>query len=316
MRPLLGGWQPVVVLAYSTAGVALAAQWTAAKIGLGAVPPLELSTMRFAIASALLVAICLLTRTPLPLRRWRPVAVASAFGFVGFNALAFLGLRLTPASDSVLIVPTAIPVATALLATLIRERLTSQRMLGFAVASCGAAVVIAGGQQIGGEISTTRLLGDLLELGSAVCWAACLTISALVVRTEGVLGFVTMASLLGTAMLFPLGFLEHGYRDVATWSGESWVAVAILGILSTVVAFLIFFWAVRRFGPSRGALISYVAPVAGLFIAFAVLGERPSPVQLAGAVVILVGVRLVTRNAPAAAPRPRPAPRVTSGSSS
>lgn len=263
--------------------------------------------MRFAIASAVLVVISLLTRTSPPLRRWRAVAAAAAFGFFGFNSLAFLGLRLTPASDSALIIPTAIPVATALLATLIHERLTSQRLVGFVVASVGAAVVIAGGQQIGGDISTTRLLGDLLELASAVCWAACLTISVLVVRTESVLGFVTMASLLGMAMLFPLGFLEQGYRDIGTWSATSWLALAILGILSTVVAFLIFFWAVRRFGASRGALISYLAPVAGLLMTFVVLGERPFPVQLAGAVVILVGVRLVTRR-PASAPSTTPLP--------
>ena len=299
--------QPVVVLAYASAAIALAAQWTAAKIALGAVPPLELSTMRFAIASALLVLVALVTRTPLPVRRWRPVTAAAAFGFLGFNGLAFLGLRLTPASDSALIVPTTIPVATALFATLIHEQLTSRKLLGFAVASVGAAVVIAGGQQIGGDISTTRLLGDLLELGSAICWAACLTISALIVRTESVLGFVTMSSLLGTAMLFPLGFLEQGYRDVPTWSGQSWLAAAILGVLSTFVAFLIFFWAVRRFGASRGALISYLAPVAALLIAFVVLGERPFPLQLVGVVVILAGVRLVTRKTPAAVPSARPA---------
>jgi drug/metabolite transporter (DMT)-like permease len=300
--------QPVVVLAYATAALALAAQWTAAKIALAGVPPLELSTMRFAIASALLVVVAVVTRTPLPVRRWRPVAAAAAFGFLGFNALAFLGLRLTPASDSALIVPTTIPVATALFATLIHEQLSSQRAFGFAIASVGGAIVIAGGQQLGAEISMTRLLGDLLELGSAVCWAACLTISALVVRTEGVLGFVTMSSLLGTAMLFPLGFLEHGYRDVPTWSGQSWLAVAILGVFSTFVAFLIFFWAVRRFGPSRGALISYIAPVAALVLAFGVLGERPSPLQLVGAAVILIGVWLVTKKTQPVVPSTTPAP--------
>jgi drug/metabolite transporter (DMT)-like permease len=297
-----------VLLAYSIAALALAAQWTAAKVGLGAVPPLELSTVRFAIASALLVGMALISRTPLPLHRWRPVTAAAALGFLGFNSLAFLGLHLTPASDSALIVPTTIPVAAALFATLIREQLTAQKLVGFAVASVGAAIVIAGGQQIGAEISTTRLLGDLLELASAVCWAACLTVSALVVRTESVLGFVTMASLLGTGMLFPLGFLENGYRDVATWSGQSWLAAAILGVLSTVVAFLIFFWAVQRFGPSRGALISYLVPVAALLIAFVVLGERPLPLQVVGAAVILAGVRLVTRAAPSSVASPRPSP--------
>jgi len=292
--------QPMVVLAYSTAALALAAQWTAAKIALNAVPPLELSTMRFAIASALLVLVALVTRTPLPLRRWRPVTAAAAFGFLGFNALAFLGLRLTPASDSALIVPTTIPVATALFATLIRDPLTSRRLLGFAVASVGAALVIAGGQQAGVGISTTRLLGDLLAVASAVCWAACLTISTVVVRTHGVLGFLTMASLIGTSMLFPLGFLEHGYSDIPSWPPEAWLAATFLGVVSTFFAFLIFFWAVRRFGPGQASVIAYLAPVAGLIIAFVALGERPLPFQIVGAVVIVMGVRLAARATPPA----------------
>jgi drug/metabolite transporter (DMT)-like permease len=287
--------QPRVVLAYSTAALALAAQWIAAKIGLATAPPLELSTMRFAIASAVLVALALATRTPLPIRRWRPVTAAAAFGFLGFNGLAFLGLQLTPASDSALIIPTTIPVATALFATLIRERLTSRKVLGFAVASLGAVVVIAGGQQGGADISTMRLLGNLLELGSAVCWGACLTISAIVLRKESILGFVTMASLLGTAMLFPLGFLEHGYRDVPSWGAQAWLAAAFLGVISTVVAFLIFFWAVSRFGAGLAAMVSYLAPIAALILAFIVLGERPLPLQLVGAVVIVLGVRIAAR---------------------
>jgi drug/metabolite transporter (DMT)-like permease len=295
--------RPRVVLAYSTAALALAAQWIAAKIGLGAAPPLELSTMRFAIASALFVALALVTRTPLPIRQWRSVMAAAALGFLGFNSLAFLGLRLTPASDSALIIPTTIPVATALFATLIRERLTSRKLLGFAVATFGATVVIAGGQQGGTEFSSTRLLGNVLELGSAICWGACLTISALVLRNASILGFVTMASLIGTAMLFPLGFLEYGYRDVPNWSVQAWMAASFLGVISTVVAFLIFFWAVSRFGPGLAAMVSYLVPIAALTLAFVVLGERPLPLQVVGAIVIVLGVRLAARPADRAAAR-------------
>jgi drug/metabolite transporter (DMT)-like permease len=298
--------RPVVVLAYSTAALGLATQWIAAKIALASAPPLELSTMRFAIASAVLVGLAVATRTPLPLRRWRPIGAAAALGFFGFNSLAFLGLRLTPASDSALIVPTTIPLATALLATFIREPLTRRKLVGFAVASIGAAIVIAGGQQAGAELSTSRLLGNLLELASAVAWAACLTVAAIVLRTEGVLGFFTLASLLGTAMLFPLGFLEHGYRDLGSWSSEAWTASVVLGVLSTVVPILIFFWAVRRFGAGLGAMISYLVPLAALILAFVVLGERPLPLQVLGAVVILLGVRSATAGARDRPPRPRP----------
>lgn len=284
--------RPIVVLAYGTAALALSAQWIAAKIALRSAPPLELSTMRFAVASVIFVLLSLATRTPLPLHRWRPVTAAAAFGFLGFNGLAFLGLQLTPASDSALIIPTTIPLATALLATFIGEPMTGRKLAGFAVASAGAAIVIVGGQGAGIEASASRLLGNLLQLASAVCWGACLTISVRVIRTEGVLGFVTLASLIGTAMLFPFGFLEHGYRDLPAWAPEAWRAVAVLGVISTAVAFLIFFWAVRRFGAGLAAMISYLAPVAALLLAYALLGERPLPLQLLGAAVILLGVRL------------------------
>ena len=92
------------------------------------------------------------------------------------------------------------------------------------------------------------------------------------------------------------------------WTAASWLGLGILAVISTVVAFLIFFWAVRSFGPSRGALISYLAPVAGLLLAFAVLGERPLPLQLVGAVVVLVGVRLVVGRTAMVASSTRPSP--------
>jgi len=265
-----------------------------------AVPALELSTMRFAIASVVLLAACAITRTPIPIRRWRPITAAAACGVLGFNTLAFVGLSYTPASDSALIIPTVIPLATALFATLIHERLTSRKLFGFAVASVGAALVIVGGQQGGSESSSSRLAGDLMELGAATAWAASLTIGAVVLRKETVLGYVTLMVLIGTALLLPLGAVPQGYRDVPTWSAETWLAAGFLGVFSTAVAFVLFFWAVHRYGASLAAMVTYLTPIATLVLAFLILGERPLPLQLVGGAVIVVGVRLAARRSRAA----------------
>jgi drug/metabolite transporter (DMT)-like permease len=283
---------PLLIAVYATLSLALSGQWIAAKLGVTAVPPLELSTMRFAIASAVLLAACALTRTPLPLHRWRPIALAAAFGVVGFNTLAFVGLSLTPASDTALIIPTTIPMATAVFATLIHERLTSRKLLGFAIASVGAALVIVGGQQAGAEPSGDRLLGDLMELGAAAGWAASLVVGATVVRTETVLGYVTLLVLIGTAMLLPLGAWQQGYRDIPSWSNETWLAAGFLGVFSTAVAYVLFLCAVRRLGASLAAMVSYLTPVGTLLLAFVILGERPLLLQLVGGAVIVIGVRL------------------------
>jgi drug/metabolite transporter (DMT)-like permease len=284
-----------VVAIYATLSLALGGQWIAAKLGVTAVPALELSTMRFAIASLVLLLASAATRTALPLRSWRPILGAAAFGVLGFNTLAFVGLSYTPAADSALIIPTVIPLATALFATLIRERTTRMKLFGFGIATIGAALVIIGGQQSGADASSLRLRGDLMELGAAAGWAASLTIGAIVLRTESVLGYVTLMVVMGTALIAPLGLLAQGYRDVPSWPSETWIAAGSLGIVSTAVAFVLFFWAVHRFGPSLAAMVSYLTPVSSLILAFVILAERPLPMQLAGGAVIVLGVRIAAR---------------------
>ena len=295
-----------VVAIYATLSLALGGQWIAAKLGVTAVPALELSTMRFAIASVVLLVACAITRTQIPLRSWRPILAAAACGVVAFNTLAFVGLSYTPASDSALIIPTVIPLATALFATLIHERLTRIKLFGFAVASIGAALVIVGGQQGGAEATALRLRGDLMELGAAAGWAASLTIGAVVLRKESVLGYVTLMVLIGTVLIAPLGLLAQGYRDVPSWTAETWIAAGFLGAFSTALAFVLFFWAVHRFSASLAAMVVYLTPVSTLILAFFILSERPLPLQLLGGAVIVLGVRIAARRTPASM-RPRPA---------
>jgi len=295
---------PLVIAAYTTLTLALGGQWIAAKLGTAAVPPLELSTVRFVIAAAILLAACAVTRTPLPIHRWRLVGAAALCGAVGFNSLAFLGISLTPATDSALIVSTLIPLATALFATLIGEPLTARKLVGFAIASVGASLVVIGGQGGGGEASALRLRGDLLEVGAAAAWGANLTIAAIVLRKESALGYTALMVTMGAVLLAPLGALEGGYRDLGSWSMNAWLAAGFLGVASTAVAFVLFFWAVRRFGASLAAMVAYLTPVTTLVLAFFILSEQPLPLQLVGGAVIVIGVRIGARRARPAIPTP------------
>lgn len=308
-RPAVSTRRPglAVAGAYGTVALAFSGQWIVGKLGVAAVPPLELSAIRFAVVGAALVAICALRRTRLPIDRWRLVAVAAAFGILGFNALAFVGLTMTPASDAALIVPTTIPALTGLFSVLIGERLTPGKIVGFSIASAGAAIVIIAGQGTGAPFSERRLLGDMLLLAGAASWAAYVTIGAVALRTASPLGLVALSSCFGAAMLFPFGFLEHGYRDVPSWRIESWLAVAYLVVVATIVGYVLIFWAVHRFGAGLGSMVSYLVPLATLLLAFAILGERPQTLQMFGGAVILIGVRVATRRPRATAGRGLPA---------
>ena len=257
------------------------------------IPPFELSTIRFAIAGILMLVIARATGASLGLGKLPLVIVAGAFGIFGYNALVFFALTITPASDGALIVPTLIPVLTALAATFIGERLTAMKLAGFALASIGVAMVIAAGQTAD-EISNGRLVGDVLMVLGAVCWAAYTVLGTIAMRTRSPLAVVTIAGPIGALCLVPLGFLEHGYADVTAWSLSVWLNVLYLALIGSVASFILFYWVVRRVGAGVAAMTSYLVPVLTLAMAVVLLGDRPQPLQLIGGVVILVGVRLAT----------------------
>jgi len=284
----------VTPLAYGSVALAWSGSWILGKIGVGAVPPLELSAVRFAIAGTVLLAIAAVTRTSF---RGAPIGVVVASAFLGYfanNALAFVGLSMAPASDGVLIVPTTVPVFTALAATFVGERLDRTRIWGLAVATLGAAAVIAAGQE-GGALSERRLTGDLLMLASSACWGTYTALGAVALRSMSPLAVVALAAPIGALMLFPLGFLERGYADLGAWSAGSWLIVLYLAIVATVGAFIVYYWTVRRDGAGLASLSQYLIPIVTLVIAFVVLGERPHPLQLVGGAIIIAGAWLVSR---------------------
>ena len=280
-------------LAALCVALAWSGSWITGKLALATAPPLEISAVRFIIAAVVLAGIAIATRTDLGRGNLWPVVLAGVFGYFAYNAFVFVGLTMAPASDGALIVPTLIPVLTAIAASSIGERLTATKLVGFAVASAGAALVIAAGQT-GGDVSSRRLLGDVLMLLGTVCWAIYTVLGTIALRTRSPLAIVTIAAPIGAALLLPLGFFEKSYTDVAGWSTGVWLNVLYLALAGSVASFILFYWVVRRVGAGVAAMTSYLVPVLTLVMAVVFLGDRPQPLQLVGGVVILAGVRLAT----------------------
>jgi drug/metabolite transporter (DMT)-like permease len=266
--------------------------WIAGKLGVTSAPPLEFSAVRFVIATVALAAIALATRTRMSSGGLMPIVLSAVFGYLGYNAFVFVGLTMAPASDAALIVPTTIPVLTAIAASFVGERLSSTKIAGFILASLGAALVIAAGQN-GGEVSGRRLIGDVLMLAGAVCWAIYTTLGTVTLRSRSPLAVVTLATPIGALLLLPFGFLEQGYRDLGSWNAGVWLDTLYLALV-TVGSFTLFYWVVRRVGAGIAAMSSYFVPIVTLAMAVVFLGDRPQPWQLVGGVVILAGVRVAT----------------------
>jgi drug/metabolite transporter (DMT)-like permease len=283
----------ITPLAAFAVALAWSGGWIAGKLGVSDAPPLEFSAVRFVMASVALAFIAGATRTRVRSDGLIPLFFSALVGYLGYNGLVFVGLTMAPASDAALIVPTTIPVLTAIAATFVGERLTAVKVIGFVLASAGAVLVIAAGQN-GAGVSASRLVGDLLLLGGAICWAIYTVLGTITLRSRSPLAVVTVAAPIGAALLLPFGLFEEGYRDLGTWSTQVWADAAYLALVVTVGSFTLFYWVVARVGAGVAAMSSYFVPVLTLALAIVFLGERPQPLQLAGGLVILAGVRIAT----------------------
>jgi drug/metabolite transporter (DMT)-like permease len=275
--------------------------FTASKIALAEIPPLPFTAIRFAVGSAMLGLVILKREGRLHPPRGNFLRLLG-LGLVGntiYQVFFIHGLALTSATNSALILasmPTVVTVGAGLLGM---EQVTRRGVLGLAVASAGVLlVVVARGGSLGGAH-----LGDVLMLGSVVCWA----IYTLGLRRMGGIGLSPLeltawCMILGTPGLVLLGVPGLVALPWADISAAAWLALAYATLLSLVAAYVLWSLAVQALGPSRTALVSLLTPFVATTIATLMLGERPGPVHVAGGALIITGVLLARTAAPVIAP--------------
>lgn len=280
------------------------ANFSVTKLALRQIPPLGFTAIRFGVASVLMLWIlrhqegkASLPPGSLPKLIWLGV-VGNSLYQLGF----ILGLARTSATNSALLLATMPTMVVVLGGVLGIERTTARMRWGTAIATLGVVLVVAA-RGVGFSMQTLR--GDLLIMAGVVAWS----VYTLGLRTlpEGIspLRVTTLTLITGTPGLLLAGLPDLLSMRWASIEPGAWGALAYATLLSLVVAYLLWNTSVRSVGGSRTAIYMCVAPLVAGVVAWVLLGERPVPLQAAGAIFIVGGV-LLTRP-PQSAPDRRPA---------
>ena len=154
-----------------------------------------------------------------------------------------------------------------------------------------AFVTIAALVLLAAGTGTFDLGGALLALAASVTYTTYILISD---RIIGAIDPFALAALVltGAAASFTVTGLATGSLDLALGL-DAWLWLLLIAFVSTVVAVSAFFAGLRRVGPSEAAILSTFEPVVTVALAYAVLGERLAPAQLAGGALVLAAVVLL-----------------------
>lgn len=278
-----------------------------AKRALVEIPALPLGLLRFAGASILLGVLLLRLRPPgqrLPPRAaWRKILFLS-FVAVPINQGFFLyGLQLSTAAHAALLY-TLTPLFVLLLAqALIGEFPGWRTAAGTALALGGTVYVLL---QRGLDLSRGPLFGDLLLLVAVVAWAIYTAEGREVVAQFGALPTIAWTLIGGTILFLPFGLgsllLPANRADIAHASREAWWGLLYLCVVTSVVAYLLWYWGLKHLAAARVAVFTNLQPLATAILAHFFLREHLTLSFVAGAVLVICGVLLAQWRA-ADAPR-------------
>jgi drug/metabolite transporter (DMT)-like permease len=254
-------------------------------------PPLWAAALRFALGTAVMLALVAWHGEDLiaPLRRHaKTYALLGAVGIGGFNLLFFFALQTTSAANGALIMATNPLLTTLLAAVLLGEASNRRQLAALPVAFVGVAVVISGGDLH--HLTNLRVArGDLLMIGADVMWAFYNILVRRYLPSGSALANTTLVMAAGMLLLLA----------VAMGSGESvhlpgikaGMALLTMAVGGTVLAYLFWNMGIAHLGAGRASLFLNLVPVFAMLVGV-LLGTVPSEVQIIGGLLVIGAVSI------------------------
>ena len=266
------------------------------RLALDDLEPLVVACLRTVLAGIVAIPLLAGGRHAIPSDvRSRKLLVISAFaGFVVFPVLYTVGQQRTSALHGVMILA-VLPVFTGAYAALVARRLPQRTWLvGCAVALVGEAVLIGGR---GGAAGDATLTGDLLVLASALCVTAGYVAGAMLPpRGVSSLTATLWGVAIGTVALVPLLITLLGLDGIPDAGATSWIAVLFLAVVTSIVGYVGWYWALDRGGIERIATMQFLQPISGFVLAALVLGDEVTVPIALGSAAIVGGILIARRS--------------------
>lgn len=247
------------------------------------------------LASAVFTGIMIVRKSTFPVERKDLLLLLSLSLLIyPVNQTFFLiGISYTLPTHAALLYAST-PVWVYLLAIFRKEEQASAgKTIGIIIALAG---VIAFFAEKGISLKWDYFFGNLLVLIAVWAWAAYSVLGRPLVRRKGAFTVTASASVIGAAIFFPFGLYFAVNFDYSNVGVVGWSGVAYTAILTSVIAYTLWYWGIKHFAPSRVAVFMNLQPVVAAVLAYYILNERLSAGSIISGLIIMVGVFITQKN--------------------
>lgn len=227
------------------------------------------------------------TRTqPAVGRHWRGYLVLGVVGVAIPFWLIGTAVKTIDASTAAILNATS-PIFSAIVAAAwIRERLTVEKLAGIAISMAGIAILVGWTPK---PMTGEELIACSLSLAACACYGFASVFTKVRLKDAPPAALSAASCLVGAAAMAP--FTPWG-MVTAPVPASAWAAIAVLGVVCTGFAFILYYRLIADLGPVRATTVTLLIPVFGILWGVLFLGEPLSPGRIAGAATVLLGCAL------------------------
>jgi drug/metabolite transporter (DMT)-like permease len=257
------------------------------------IQPLALNVARVGVSVTMFWILYLLKPSSAGIQKKHIVRfIICAASGVALNQVLFIkGVTLTTSIHAVLLMLASPIFLTFIAAWLLKEALGWRKIAGLVLGISGAAFLVLMKESSGH--ASNALLGDLLVLINAICYAFYLVLVRPLMKEYSPVHVIRWVFTFGTFMILPVGFVEFMQVDWSSFTSTAWISLAFVVIGSTFFAYLFNVYGVQHLGPSITGTYIYTQPVFAAIIAVFFFGEEFTIEKVLAAVLIFAGVYLV-----------------------
>ncbi|SEE55213.1 EamA domain-containing membrane protein RarD [Tenacibaculum sp. MAR_2010_89] len=216
------------------------------------------------------------------------------FGFIGYYLASyfdFLGLQYIEASLERIILfvyPTLVLLINRLF---FKEKVTKHQVWAILLTYIGVVLAFGSGSQV---FDYTLLLGGVLVFLSALTYASYLVGSGWLIPRFGVKTFTSYAMIVSTICVV-IHYLLVDRTSIFIYPKEVYYLGFLMAIIATLIPSFLVSYAIQKIGASNFSILGSIGPFSTIVLAIIFLNESMSFWQFIGAIIVVVGVRIVVK---------------------
>lgn len=229
------------------------------------------------------------------------LAFCGMLGAAANQLLFFNGLNLTSPIDASIII-TSVPVIVLVFSViLLKEKITTNKVLGIMIGGLGAILLITYGNNSGG---TSSILGNLLIFLNTCCYGLYLVIVKPLMKKYHPITIISWVFLFGFFFMFPFGISDFISTKFSGFDLNTYLVIGFVVIFTTFFAYLFNIYALKYVSPTINSSYVYVQPAVSFIMvsiyAYVLMHEEYAQdinlIKILSCVLVVSGVYLISRS--------------------